>query len=450
MDVHKKNKHILRTTRSVCPVCCREVKAEFVVKGTQVVMNKKCPEHGSFSILISKSATYFQSVMGAYYALIPADLPVHILEIVLTPRCSMGCPMCSVMCSIGKASHEMTINDIKKIISDNPQKEFILWGMEPTEHPQIELILALFRKHKKIVHLFTNGRQIADIKRLRVLKNAGLSHVYLQFDGFNEEVYLKLRGQSLAAEKIQVLENLKELNISTTLNVTLAKGLNEHQIPKIISFALENPFIRQIGFLPLIQIGDADRFDKAHIPHCHEFLEIIERQTQGLINLKSLRAFQKLMYVVYRFAKFRRCFWFTLYALVRDRSKKTCRAVHELVDLKKIEKIIDAYVANLNSGNRVMNDIVLMIRLGKSLINRNTLPLIGRGLRFMLSGKKVQTARSGSDILFITCTDFCDFYKMDLDMSDKYCEELLALKSDDSKIIYKPTYEMAIQESRGK
>lgn len=51
-------------------------------------------------------------------------------------------------------------------------------------------------------------------------------------------------------------------------------------------------------------------------------------------------------------------------------------------------------------------------------------------------------------MLFVTCTDFCDFYKMDLDMADKYCEELLAISSEEGKLEYQPTYAKVIDQSK--
>lgn len=388
--------HVFRRTKSICHVCLRDVPAELVVKNDKVFMLKYCPEHGDMEVFLSAMPDYFQELSDAYYTIVPENLPVRILEIVLTPRCSMNCPICSVMSTVGNASSDMSLDDIEKIIMANKRKEFILWGMEPTEHPLIEKVLELFKKHKKTAMLFTNGQKIADIDFLCKLKKAGLKHVYLQFDGFNDQTYEKLRSASLIENKIKALENLKELNISTTLNVTLAKGINEQEILSIIKYAEENSFIRQIGFLPLIKVGKADEFNECSIPHCHEFLKIIEDQTKGLIKVDDLRMFQKLMYVVYRFARFRRCFWFTMFMLVWDSHERRYKSIADFIDLPKVEKMVDGYIHQLKTGAGKFRQAIHLVKIMRALISLKSIKFCFKALRFFFRREKDRKCPAGT------------------------------------------------------
>lgn len=439
---------VFRQTRSVCHICLREVPADFIVRDKKAVIVKHCPEHGRLEVFLSSMPEYFKDIARSYYSIVPENLPVRILEISLTPRCSMHCPICSVNESVGRASSDMTLENIENIIVNNRQREFILWGMEPTEHPQIIQVLELFKKYKKNAMLFTNGQKITDFNFLKKLKQAGLKHVYLQFDGFDDSIYMKLRNMPLLKNKLKVLENLKKLNISTTFNVTLAKGINENQISRIIEYAQKNSFVRQIGFLPLIKVGQADSFSKQAIPYCHEFLKIIERETKGLITVENLRMFQKLMHVVYRITKFRRCFWFTMFVLVWDKKSERYQSIADLIDLPRMEGIINKYINDIKVKPGRRRDWILILSLVRSLICLKTINLCFAGLRFFLKGSKIGKARESKGLLFITCTDFCDFYKMDLNMADKYCEELLAIQNEDDEIFYKSTYSMVIEKTR--
>ena len=60
-----------------------------------------------------------------------------------------------------------------------------------------------------------------------------------------------LRGVDLRAVRSKALERLNHHGISTTLVVTLKKGLNDDEIGKIIDFALEQPCVRGVTFQPI-------------------------------------------------------------------------------------------------------------------------------------------------------------------------------------------------------
>ena len=59
----------------------------------------------------------------------------------------------------------------------------------------------------------------------------------------------------------KALEHLNELNLSTTLVVTLQKGLNDHEIGKTIEFALQQKCVRGVTFQPTQIAGRLDNFN---------------------------------------------------------------------------------------------------------------------------------------------------------------------------------------------
>jgi uncharacterized radical SAM superfamily Fe-S cluster-containing enzyme len=59
----------------------------------------------------------------------------------------------------------------------------------------------------------------------------------------------------------QAIDHLNEFNISTTLVVTLKKGLNDGEIGKIIEFALQQRCIRGVTFQPIQIAGRLENFD---------------------------------------------------------------------------------------------------------------------------------------------------------------------------------------------
>jgi len=137
-------------------------------------------------------------------------------------------------------------------------------GGEPTIHPDFFAILDA-AKARPIKHLMvnTNGIKIAqDAEFARRLKSyMPRFEIYLQFDSLEAEPLRALRGADLTDVRKRALDRLNEHNISTTLVVTLKKGLNDGEIGALIDFALQQPCVRGITFQPIQSAGRLEHFD---------------------------------------------------------------------------------------------------------------------------------------------------------------------------------------------
>jgi uncharacterized radical SAM superfamily Fe-S cluster-containing enzyme len=138
----------------------------------------------------------------------------------------------------------------------------------------------------------TNGVRLArDPGFLNRLKQAGLSTVYLQFDGTRDEIFQKMRGASLLEKKIRVIEHCQKEGLGVVLVPTLVPGVNADNVGDILQFAMEHiPTVRGVHFQPVSYFGrypqpptDADRIT---LP---EVIQSIEEQTGGRIRRESFR-----------------------------------------------------------------------------------------------------------------------------------------------------------------
>jgi len=113
--------------------------------------------------------------------------------------------------------------------------------------------------------LNTNGIRIAkDFEFAKKLATyAPDFEIYLQFDSFKPEALQHLRGEDLTATRMKALEHLNALNLSTTLVVTLQKGVNDDEIGKIIEFALKQKCVRGVTFQPTQIAGRVENFNPA-------------------------------------------------------------------------------------------------------------------------------------------------------------------------------------------
>ncbi len=278
-------------TISLCPSCLRRVDAKVIIEDGRVYMLKFCPEHGRQTVLVASDAEYYKR-MRDYGK--PGDIPLKfntathygcpydcglcpdheqhscLTLVEVTDRCNLSCPTCYAESGPGVGRHR-TMEEIERmldaVVANEGEPDIVqLSGGEPTIHPQFFDILDI-AKSKPIRHLMlnTNGIRIAKDREF-TKRLAGYMpgfEVYLQFDSFEENVLRSLRGADLRETRMKALEHLNEFNLSTTLVVTLQKGLNTHEIGAIIDFALKQPCVRGVTFQPTQIAGRLEHFNPA-------------------------------------------------------------------------------------------------------------------------------------------------------------------------------------------
>lgn len=276
-------------TLSLCPECLKRVDAKIVFENGNVYMLKRCNEHGNSKVLIADDIAYYKSIRnynkpsetpytfntktdyGCPYdcGLCPDHEQHSCLTVVeVTDRCNLTCPTCYAGSSPTYGRHR-TLDEVKSmldaIVKNEKEPDVVqISGGEPTIHPQFWEILD-YAKSLPIRHLMlnTNGIKIAkDFAFAEKLKSyAPDFEIYLQFDSFENTVLRELRGAHLNNIRQQALEHLNQLNLSTTLVVTLQKGLNDHEIGKIIDYALKQKCVRGVTFQPTQIAGRLDHFN---------------------------------------------------------------------------------------------------------------------------------------------------------------------------------------------
>lgn len=276
-------------TLSLCPECLKRVDAKIVFENENVYMLKQCHEHGSSKVLIADDIEYYKNIRnynktsetpyvfntkthyGCPYdcGLCPDHEQHSCLTVVeVTDRCNLTCPTCYASSSPTYGRHR-TLEEIKAmldtIVKNEKEPDVVqISGGEPTIHPQFWDIMD-YAKSLPIRHIMlnTNGIKIAkDFEFAKRLKTyAPDFEIYLQFDSFKNSVLRKLRGADLKHIRKQALENLNKLNLSTTLVVTLQKGLNDNEIGKIIDYGLKQKCVRGVTLQPTQLAGRFDDFN---------------------------------------------------------------------------------------------------------------------------------------------------------------------------------------------
>jgi uncharacterized radical SAM superfamily Fe-S cluster-containing enzyme len=188
----------------------------------------------------------------------------------VTDHCNLRCPICYADSGPHRAGYRdlATIERMLDAVVANEGEPDVVQvsGGEPTLHPDFFAILDA-AKARPIRHLMvnTNGLRIAkepEFAARLAQYNPGFE-LYLQFDSLRDEVHQVLRGAKLRDIRLRALEALNRHDISTTLVVTVKKGLNDGELGEIIEFALQQPCVRGVTFQPIQHAGRAEAFDPA-------------------------------------------------------------------------------------------------------------------------------------------------------------------------------------------
>jgi uncharacterized radical SAM superfamily Fe-S cluster-containing enzyme len=276
-------------TNSICSTCLKKLEAKIIFQDEKVYMLKHCMEHGREKVLISSDIAYYKLCREF---LKPGDMPkkfntpvkrgcpydcglcteheqhscVSVIEV--TDRCNLTCPTCYAESSPKHGMHR-TLEEIERmldivVVNEGEPDVVQISGGEPTIHPDFFAILdAAKARPIKHIMLNTNGIRLAKDRGFveRLASYLPGFEVYLQFDSFEADALIALRGEDLRDVRAQAIANLNEFNVSTTLVVTLQQGLNTHEMGKIIDYALLQPCVRGVTFQPTQVAGRLQQFD---------------------------------------------------------------------------------------------------------------------------------------------------------------------------------------------
>jgi uncharacterized radical SAM superfamily Fe-S cluster-containing enzyme len=280
------------TTQSVCTTCLRPVEAKIVIKDGQVYMDKWCPAHGTERVLVSDDAGYYRLCREVFVkppempqrfatpmqygcpydcGLCPDHMQHSCLSIVeISDHCNLRCPTCYAASGPERLTHRSlaeVIAMLDAIVASEGEADVVqLSGGEPTLHPKFFDILDA-AKARPIKHLMvnTNGLRIAQDAAFaeRLVSYAPGLEVYLQFDSLRREALMDLRGADLRRPHEEALARLEALGLSTTLVMTVKRGVNDDEIGDVIRHGQSFACVRGVTLQPIQNAGRVEAYDAA-------------------------------------------------------------------------------------------------------------------------------------------------------------------------------------------
>lgn len=383
---------IIRKTKSVCPVCIENLDADIIEEDNIAYMLKNCSKHGKFKILLSEDSQFYKEVTKFYMIL--AQLKPYkkhrlFYQLYLTYGCNLNCPICYTNANNVEYSNP-SIEFIRKSIKNWKNVEIALFGGEPTTRDDLAHIIKCIENTGNIPVLVTNGIKISNLDYLKSIKSRRL-FVLLQFDGFSNDVIRKLRGAELLEIRKRALNNLKKLNIPASLEVAVAKNVNEDQLGEILEFASNKGFIKIICYRASGFMGRKE-LHKQYTPTVNSLIEAIEKQTSGMISKRDVSNFQNLIYFLkmnFHFLPVYPCSSALQYLLFRDGNH--FKPISEVINLDIIQNDIERYFYFIEKGKRSMAYFITSKIILKIIIKSKFLTI--SKLLFSIIEKKLINSR---------------------------------------------------------
>lgn len=272
----------LSETESVCPTCLKKISAHSMTDGRDVYLEKYCNDHGNFDVVLWRGLPSYETWSRPK---LPVSPPVCFTNISakgcpfdcglceahrqisctvlleVTGRCNLSCRYC--FAGAGNVSSpdpalEIVQSWFDKVKEAAPACNIQLSGGEPTVRDDLPQIIEMGRHSGfSFIQLNTNGLRLAREKGYaKTLKAAGLASVFLQFDGITDDVYRRLRGADLAAEKMEAIAHCGEAGLGVVLVPMIVPGINDHQLGDILEAGIQaSPTVRGIHFQPVSYFG---------------------------------------------------------------------------------------------------------------------------------------------------------------------------------------------------
>jgi 7,8-dihydro-6-hydroxymethylpterin dimethyltransferase len=307
---------IISETESVCPICFAGLPASVIRRGDRVFMRKSCPQHGEVVTLLWRGEPRYEAWTRPKIPAEPGPGQTEATKgcpfdcglcsdhrqqtctalIEVTQACNLRCAFCFADSGgVGRGNLDLweVRNRYETLLANGYPCNVQLSGGEPTLRDDLPEIVALGRSVGfEFIQLNTNGVRLgSDPAYLERLKEAGLSSVFLQFDGTEPEAHRVLRGADVLEIKLRAIENCESMELGVVLVPTLVSGVNLGNVGEIIFFALERmPVIRGVHFQPVTFAGRYPRVpseqDRITLP---DVMRAVEEQTRGLIRANNLQ-----------------------------------------------------------------------------------------------------------------------------------------------------------------
>ncbi|MFB6117258.1 radical SAM protein [Halosegnis sp.] len=266
----------LATTTSLCPTCLERCPGHYERRSGSVYLTRECPDHGTASRKVWGSVEHWNwagELGPEFTSEIGADEPLSVdndhacLAVVeVTTDCNLSCSFCFASSGPGgdHLPREAVRDRLRTVKAGGGPRPVQFSGGEPTVRDDLPELVADAREMGfDHVQVNTNGIRLAEEDDYaQTLADAGVTAIYLQFDGLSADTHEAIREVDLTGTKTAALEACRDAGLSVVLVPTVVPDVNDDEMDEIVEFALEHvDVIESVNFQPVAHMGRYEEHD---------------------------------------------------------------------------------------------------------------------------------------------------------------------------------------------
>jgi len=203
----------------------------------------------------------------------------------LTHRCPLHCVYCSNPLEMQSRANELSTEIWSRVFQEAAEAGVLqadFTGGEPLARPDIVDLVRAARSSGLYVNLITSGLPLEE-DRLASLVVAGVDHLQLSFQGAREETANEISGTKSHAQKLRVLDWLKQHRVAVTLNFVIHRR-NIDQLEEMLALA-ESSCATRIEFANVQYYGWAFANRENLLPTRQQLdhsVELVKREQERL------------------------------------------------------------------------------------------------------------------------------------------------------------------------
>ena len=283
---------VLSSTTSLCPECLKEVPGRYIEQDDTVHLERDCPEHGKTKRKVWGSVEHWEwaskyspDVDSDDHTTVEAD-HACLAVVEVTRDCNLSCSYC--FASSGPGGDRLSFEEVTHLIDvvrEHGPRPVQLSGGEPTVREDLpEIVEYAASEGFEHIQVNTNGIALArEDGYAERLKEAGVTAVYLQFDGTTRETYEEIRETDILDAKHGAIEACRRADVPVVLVPTVVPGVNDDEMGDVVRFALENiDVVESVNFQPVAQFGRYDEDEVGERFALDEAARRLSEQVDGL------------------------------------------------------------------------------------------------------------------------------------------------------------------------
>ena len=193
----------------------------------------------------------------------PFGRPITYLRVSVTDRCDLRCVYCmSEDMTFLPKRDLLSLEELDRLCStfiDLGVRKLRLTGGEPLVRRNVLTLIQSLGRHLKSgaldeLTLTTNGTRLANFAD-RIVE-AGIRRINVSLDTLNGEIFRRITRWGNLDSVLEGLDVAKRAGLSIKINTVAMRGINEHELPRIVEWCGEQEF--DLTFIETMPMGDID------------------------------------------------------------------------------------------------------------------------------------------------------------------------------------------------